>query len=133
MQTSVLLSIKPRFAEAIFAGTKKFEFRRAIFRNREVSRVIVYASSPVCKVLGEFEIGSVLELSINDLWKRTESWAGIEKAYFKSYFKGKRHGYALKVTRPRKFSEPLSLKDDFGISHPPQSFRYVATESVTAR
>lgn len=126
MQTSVLLSIKPQFAEAIFAGTKRFEFRRAIFRNREVSRVIVYASSPVCKVLGEFEISEVLEMTVNDLWANTSNWAGIEKSYFKDYFRGKQRGFALRVSKPKKFLEPLSLQDDFGISHPPQSFRYVS-------
>ena len=125
MQTSILLSIKPEFAEAIFAGTKKFEFRRAIFRNPDVDRVIVYASSPVCKVMGEFEIGGVLDLLVNDLWDQTRSWAGIDKTYFKDYFRGKRKGYALKVLKPKKFSEPLSLQEIYGIEHPPQSFRYV--------
>jgi predicted transcriptional regulator len=28
----VLLSIKPQFAEMIFSGTKKYEFRRSVFK-----------------------------------------------------------------------------------------------------
>lgn len=32
----VLLSIKPKYANAIFAGTKKFEFRRSIFKNLNI-------------------------------------------------------------------------------------------------
>jgi predicted transcriptional regulator len=125
MQTRVLLSIKPKFAEAIFAGTKKFEFRRAIFKNPQITHVLVYASSPVSKVLGEFEVDGVLNMTIKNLWDRTSSWAGIDQSYFKEYFRGKRSGYALKVKKPIKFSEPLSLQGHFGISHPPQSFCYV--------
>ena len=52
----VVLSIKPEFAFKIFDGSKKFEFRKAIFKNNNVKSIIVYASSPVQKVIGEFEI-----------------------------------------------------------------------------
>ena len=57
---TVLLSIKPEFAEKIFDGTKKFEFRKTIFKNNNVQKVIVYASSPVQKVIGEFSIEDIL-------------------------------------------------------------------------
>lgn len=41
----VLLSIKPEFAEKIFSGEKKFEFRRSIFKDKTVKTVLVYASA----------------------------------------------------------------------------------------
>ncbi len=46
----VVLSIKPEFANKIFNGTKKYEFRRAIFKNEKVKFIIVYASLPIRKV-----------------------------------------------------------------------------------
>ena len=46
----VLLSIKPEFADKIFNGTKKYEFRKSIFKNKDVDTVVVYASSP-CKYI----------------------------------------------------------------------------------
>ena len=51
----VLLSIKPEFADKIFNGTKKYEYRRSIFKKKEVKTVVVYASSPIQKIIGEFE------------------------------------------------------------------------------
>jgi hypothetical protein len=54
---SVLLSIKPEFVEKIFSGLKKYEFRRVIFKSKSVSRVVIYASSPVQRVVGEFAVG----------------------------------------------------------------------------
>ena len=56
MPTRVLLSVKPQFAEAILAGVKTFEFRRALFRRPDIKTVVLYASSPTCKVVGEFTI-----------------------------------------------------------------------------
>ena len=56
----VVLSIKPEFAFKIFDGTKKFEFRKAIFKNHKIKTVIVYASSPVQQVIGEFEIEKII-------------------------------------------------------------------------
>lgn len=51
-----LLSIKPEFANKIFDGTKKFEFRKSIFKNKDVTTVVVYVSSTIEKIIGEFEI-----------------------------------------------------------------------------
>lgn len=36
----VLLSIKPQFAIKIFDGTKKFEFRKIIFKNSDIQTVV---------------------------------------------------------------------------------------------
>jgi predicted transcriptional regulator len=71
MPTRVLLSVKPQFAEAILAGRKTFEFRRALFRRPDIETVVLYASSPTCKVVGEFTIDEVLSLALDALWETT--------------------------------------------------------------
>ncbi|OQW98197.1 MAG: hypothetical protein BWK74_05140 [Desulfobacteraceae bacterium A6] len=78
----VLLSIKPEFAEMIFSGTKKYEFRRSVFKNPDVKTIVVYASSPVRKVIGEFEIGAIINDELAALWERTKKYAGINEDYF---------------------------------------------------
>lgn len=124
MPIRVLLSVKPQFAEAILAGKKTFEFRRAVFR-RDVSTVVLYASSPTRKVVGEFTIDRVLSLRLDALWESTQNGGAIGREYFDRYFDGRSAGYALKVKRVRRYRSPLCLRRDFGISHPPQSFRYL--------
>ncbi|WP_369009144.1 ASCH domain-containing protein, partial [Escherichia coli] len=47
----VLLSIKPEFAEKILNGTKRFEFRKGIFKNPQISTVVIYATMPLGKVV----------------------------------------------------------------------------------
>ena len=51
----VLLSIKPQFVEEIFAGKKRFEYRKAIF-SKDVDSVVIYSTKPVGKIVGEFTI-----------------------------------------------------------------------------
>ncbi len=118
-----LLSIKPEFASKIFEGEKKFEFRRSIFK-RPVERVIVYASSPVCKVIGEFEIEELVSDDLEKLWKKTKKHAGITEDYFYAYFSEKEMGHAIKIGNTKKYRKPLLLKEAFGVI-PPQSFLYL--------
>lgn len=125
MPTRVLLSIKPRFAEAILSGQKIFEFRRTLFRRRDIDTVVVYASSPTSQVVGDFKICEVLQQSLDALWVSTRVGGGISREFFDEYFAGRSEGYALKVASPRRYGVPLRLHKDLGISHPPQSFRYI--------
>ena len=121
--THALLSIKPVHAEAIFSGKKQFEFRRSIFR-RDVQTVIVYMTSPVCRVVGEFDVEHVVSDDVAELWKRTESKAGIDEDLFFRYFDGCEVGHAIAIGEVRRYQEPLHLKATFGV-RAPQSFIYV--------
>lgn len=120
----VLLSIKPEFAKLIFEGTKKFEFRKSIFKNSDIKTVVVYASSPLQKVIGEFEIEDIINERLDTLWEKTREYAGIDKSYFNQYFATKEEGYAIKIKKATKYEKYLSLKDDFNLT-PPQSFMYI--------
>jgi predicted transcriptional regulator len=125
MQMSLLLSIKPIFAEAIFSGEKQYEFRREIFKNTQVKKVYVYASSPISMIIGEFEIEQILSTDPTSLWEATKKSSGISKDYFDKYFSGRNIAHALKVNSPRSYEEPVTLKEMFNIDRPPQSFMYV--------
>ncbi len=120
----VVLSIKPEYAYKIFEGSKRFEFRRSIFKNKNVKLVIVYASSPVQKVIGEFEIGKIYNDDLRALWKRTKEYSGISEERFYDYFSNKDKGFAIQIKKKRKYRKAKCLKSDFNLN-PPQSFAYV--------
>jgi predicted transcriptional regulator len=121
----VLLSIKPEFAEKIFDGTKRVEFRRSIFTSNIIKNVVVYSSSPVQKIIGEFEIEEILKGSPEYLWDKTSNEAGISKLFFDQYFNGKGMGYAIRIKSVTKYSYPICLQMDLNIARPPQSFQYL--------
>lgn len=119
----VVLSIKPEFANKIFDGTKKFEFRKAIFKNDKITTVIVYASSPIQQVIGEFEIERIINQDIDTLWSLTQEQSGITKDYFYKYFANRLAGFAIEIKKAKKYKRPKCLKADFNL-FPPQSFAY---------
>jgi predicted transcriptional regulator len=119
----VVLSIKPQFANKIFDGTKKFEFRKAIFKNQNVTSVLVYASSPVQKVIGEFEIGEIFNFDLKTLWDKTKEHSGITEDYFYEYFENREHGFAIQIKNQVRFTKPKCLREDYDLT-PPQSFAY---------
>ena len=51
----VLLSIKPQYVESILSGKKSYEFRRMIFA-AQIDTVVIYATKPIGRVVGEFGI-----------------------------------------------------------------------------
>jgi predicted transcriptional regulator len=119
----VVLSIKPEFAYKIFDGSKRFEFRRVIFKNEKIKSVIVYASSPVQQVIGEFEIQNIHNHDLDTLWELTQEYSGISEDYYYQYFGDKEQGYAIEIKKTKKYRKPKCLREDFNLL-PPQSFAY---------
>ncbi len=120
----VLLSIKPEFAFKIFDGTKKYEFRKVIFKRPNIKTVVVYASSPVQKVIGEFEIGEILSSTPEKIWKETKNKSGISEEFFNDYFTDKDIAHAIKIEKVKRYKTELDLKEEFSLT-PPQSFAYL--------
>lgn len=120
----VLLSIKPEFVEKIFAGTKKYEFRKSLFKRDDVKCIVIYASAPIKGVVGEFSIDHVLSDNVEIIWEKTKEQSGITKKFYKSYFKNKKVANAIQIGYIKKYEETRSLSD-YNIQHAPQSFCYI--------
>jgi predicted transcriptional regulator len=123
-----LLSVKPEYAEKLFNGIKKWEFRRAIFK-KEVDTIVVYSSDPVRKIIGEFTRGKIIHKNLELLWADTCGFSGVTKTIFLEYFKGQNMGYAIEVREPRTYINSLSLIE-LGIQYPPQSFIYLDKNQI---
>lgn len=130
-QTRALLSIKPQYSSAIFRGEKRFEFRRSSF-SRPVDVVVVYVTAPIHRVVGEFDVLSVLNESVHSLWEMTKQYAGVEKDFFFRYFEGREHGFAIEVGEVRSYQLPYCPIEHLGV-RPPQSFVYLDSAAKTAK
>lgn len=122
----VLLSIKPEYVERIFNGKKKYEYRKSLFKRDDVNVVIIYATKPVGKVVGEFEIDKIIENTPSELWKETKKYSGIKKKDYMEYFKKRDKGFAIAIKNINQYDTPIELTDiSKDIKVAPQSFRYV--------
>ena len=128
----VLLSIKPEFAERIFEGSKKYEFRKALFKNNDIKTIVVFASSPTQRVIGEFETDRIISDSPEKLWNETKEFAGVEEHFFNEYFADREMGFAIKIKKTKKYKEALCLRQHFNLT-PPQSFLYLRNENLVSQ
>ncbi len=122
----ILLSIKPKYVNSIMNGTKKFEFRRKIFKRKDVDTVVVYATKPVGKVVGEFEIKQVISDTPKSLWTMTAQYAGLDKMDFYNYFEGLDEAFAIQISKVTPYKTQLDLNElENGNIRAPQSFIYL--------
>ncbi len=120
---NVLLSIKPKYANAILAGEKLVEFRKLAFK-KEIERVYIYSSSPEQKIIGYFTIEDIISDSPKELWKKYNSVGSISHEDFFEYFADKKIGYSIKIKSVNKFRKSKNPKDIFKNFVAPQSYMY---------
>ncbi len=117
---SVVMSIKPQFADQILAGTKRVEFRKQPIPS-DVGLVVIYSTLPVGRVVGEFTIKEQIRESPDALWDMFRDVAGIDEQNFFAYYQDREFGVAILIDRVEAYQPTLSLRD-VGLSSPPWSF-----------
>jgi predicted transcriptional regulator len=125
---ALLVSIRPRFVEQIFAGTKTVELRRVRPRVEAGALVIMYASGTQKALVGAFQIAEVIAASPPAIWHRFGSKTGLSKAELESYFTDLDTGFAIEVAHTWQLPEPVhlsALRRQCGGFHAPQGYRYL--------
>ena len=125
---SVLLSIKPKYAHAIMSGKKKYEFRKRIPKN--FSKIYLYSSSNVQKIIGYLEIGKIIEATPQKLWRMYGKLGGIEREDFFTYFEGYNEGYSMEIKKAKKFKCPIDPYLSYKKFTPPMSYFYISEEKI---
>lgn len=126
--TALLVSIRPRFVEQIFAGTKTVELRRIRPRVKTGDLVIVYASGSQKALVGAFQVGNLVALSPTTIWRRYSSKTGLTRSECDTYFTGLTTGFAIEIARTWQLPVPVqleTLRSQRGGFHAPQSYRYL--------
>ena len=129
----LLLSIHPRFAEAIFDGTKKVELRRRAPKLIAGDEVVVYATVPTAAVLGKFTVKCVESSELADLWQLTRKVAAVSSSEFDAYFDGLDRGVGIWIANTQRYSSSVSLTElqaSIPGFHPPQGFRYLTDHEI---
>lgn len=121
--STMLLSIKPKYAKVILQGEKEYEFRKKRCRDG-ITKIVFYSSSPQKQVVGEAEIEEIIEGSPTKIWEIAKHAAGITRKAFYDYYRGRHSAVAYKLKNVVVYKEPKELSD-YGISHAPQSYVYL--------
>ena len=127
--TNVILSIKPIYAEAIMAGTKKVEFRKKFFK-REVEKIFIYSSMPKKMIIGYFTILEVIEDTPSNIWKEFKDVGGISEKDFFEYYKNTEKGFSIKIDKVVKFKEEIDPEEFIEEFCAPQSYIYIEQKTI---
>lgn len=120
----LLLSIKPKYVDAILAGTKRVEYRTRIRKDPEVTTALIYRSGDLKKIVAEFTIGGIIEGTPEQVWEQTKEFGGIEKQDYFRYFANRNKAYAYHICNIVIYQEAIPLSS-IGIEKAPMSFMYI--------
>lgn len=127
---NVLLSIKPKYVEEIKNGNKKYEFRKTVFRKKNLNEAYIYSTAPVKKIVGFFRIEKIIEDHPKNLWENFNEWSGIAENEFFDYFDNKEKGFAIEINEFELFENPIDPTCVIPNFVAPQSFRYIDSNEL---
>lgn len=124
---SVLLSVRPEFANALLSGAKTAEVRRRFPSIAAGTILYVYASSPYKQVMGTLRAAAVHRVPPPTVWDRFKQMIGIDRRYLDAYLDGVENASIIEVDMPSIWVRPVTLRElrihvDV---EPPQSYRYL--------
>ncbi|GAA1294134.1 hypothetical protein [Saccharothrix xinjiangensis] len=130
----LVLSLRPRFCEAILDGTKTVELRRTRLSAPDGTGLILYASTPVMAVLGTAVLVERDTDTPNRIWRRYRHSLGLSRSEYDLYLAGADHATAITLAAPRRLPEPhhLAALRTEARFQPPQSYRYLSDEDPAA-
>jgi len=125
MESSIILSIKTKFADRIMSGEKTVELRRRFVGKFLDSHAFIYASGlkkkivGCCKLVCSFwSVGGTP--SVHDA---TREKACVSLDEFNKLFGGSECLVCYSIRDVIRYDKPYDLSD-FGLSHAPQSWAY---------
>lgn len=128
---AVLLSIKPKYADLILAGTKTVELRRS-WPSNDVGVMVIYSSSPVQRLVGIAMITEVRECDFASLWSIAQAHGGgVTHEELKEYIDDKKHSYGVILGRVSRAEVLVDPKDLFADFTPPQGFLYLSPKDYS--
>lgn len=133
----LVLSVRPRFADAIVDGRKTIDVRRRRPNVHPGTLGFVYSSSPVQAVIGSFRVDRILSGTPEELWLVAQHGGHISRQNFDDYFADVEFGHAIVVSCGQRLPVPIKLSYLRAIwpgCRPPRSFGYfVAADAYSRR
>lgn len=120
----VLLSVQPKYADAMVEGRKTIEFRKRIFPD-SIEKVYVYSSSPVKRIVGCFDRGRVHMDTPEQLWSKYSGCGCISQDDYETYYQGHSVAYAIEINNFCTFRHTINPKEIIPGFQAPQSYCYI--------
>ncbi|MEM7683299.1 MAG: ASCH domain-containing protein [Pseudomonadota bacterium] len=130
---SALISIKPKYADAIISGAKTVELRRRIPPLKTGTCLWIYATRPRGAVIGTAIVSGIIKGTPEQIWEACNNDAAVDRCTFDAYFDSSAEAFGIILSEIAR-REPISfekLKEIRSNFHPPQVLmRLTAQEAL---
>jgi predicted transcriptional regulator len=133
MSRGALLSVRPRFADALLDGSKTAEIRRRRAHIAPGQLCLIYASSPRCALVGAIRVKLTDTDTPDAVWKRWGPSTALDREEFDAYLKGSEASCAIVVESAVELPSPIPLEElrrrrERFVA--PQSYRFLAEDEL---
>ena len=134
-RSTVLLSVRPRFANGLLDGTKTVEIRRGRAHIERGATCLLYSSSPERALVGLVEVDQAHVGTPSTLWTRWGDLTGLARCEFDEYLRGRLEATAIVIRSAQRLPTPVPLDELRGRQNgfvTPQSYRFLAEQERRA-
>lgn len=122
---NALFAIKPQYVEKILLREKRYEFRKTRCK-RDIDTMLLYATMPIGRIVGEVSVAGVIEGEPDEVWRVANESAGLDYKTFAEYFANAKNAYAYCLGEPVLYEKPVDIRL-LGLKIP-QSFCYITDD-----
>ena len=127
-----IISLKPKYARLVAAGTKTVEIRRRRVHMEVGTTLWIYATLPEARIIGHARVVDVTFADAETIWERFHTNMGVDEAEFKAYVAGRSEISAVSLDRlvpVRRATTLDGLRKRVRGFHPPQFYARVGHDS----
>lgn len=117
-----LIPLLPQYWDMYRDGSKIWELRKVTHSPRGVDGLIIYATAPVSRIVGEVDLISTHVGYVNDVWDVVKDGCGITRKQYDLYYQDQEIAIAYRLGNVYEY--PTSL----GMLPAPQGYRYLRQE-----
>lgn len=123
----LLMSIKTKYANEIFSGKKKYEFRRKSIGDKNCNKKIyIYSSENEKAIVGYIVVDRILKGDLDYILNETNYFDNKDIV---DYFIGSKECFALHINNYYRFKNPIQLDEIRSVDNKfviPQFYRYIS-------
>lgn len=141
---NALLSLHPRFSQAIFAGEKTIELRKVSMKLKPGDQITIYETAPTKAIAGYAQVREVFSYPAKNnfrfteeectlLWEKAKHGCCVEEEEFYSYYRTARYCFMISLGNVTRYLQQIPLQKirEQGIN-PPQCVQYLSEAQMSA-
>ncbi len=118
-RTLAMIALRPQYWEMYKDGSKIWELRKDTHSPRGVDGLVIYATAPVSRIVGEVDLVSAHVGDVDDVWDVVKGGCGITREQYDLYYQDQETAIAYRLGNVWEYSPSLDAR------RAPQGYKYL--------